>query len=195
MEWYYANESDQQISFAEQDFKGLIDKGAIKSDTLVWNSSMTDWKEASLVQPALFGSQGSQVSSSPTPNLSAQGPVAGPVPGQAPAGQAPPVAYYPPSQTDGLALASMICGIFAVLMICGYGIGIFPGIAAIICGSKSKKNIANGGPPGGDGMATAGLVMGWVGSAISLLFLLFLIGMIVFSIATTATMDIPSVEP
>ena len=149
MEWYYADESDQQIAFQEEDFKSLIEVGTIKPDTLVWNSTMTDWKAASITQPALFGMPAAPAN----------------------VATAPPNYYGgPPRATDGLALASMICGIFAILMTCAYGIGAFPGIAAIICGHMSRKKVANGGPADGAGMATAGLIMGYIGTIVGILF-------------------------
>lgn len=173
MEWYYADESDQQIPFQEENFKSLIEMGNIKPDTLVWNSSMPDWKKASLVQPMLFNP--AEVSAAPP---------AGP---SAPPMNVPP-SYQAPAQqgADGLGIASMVCGILAILMSCGYGIGLFPGIAAIICGHMSRKKMLEGGPTGGSSITMAGLVMGYIGSAISLIMGIVMIAAIIFAISSEA---------
>ncbi|MCZ2837852.1 DUF4190 domain-containing protein [Modestobacter sp. VKM Ac-2985] len=89
------------------------------------------------------------------------GPPYGPPPGPpygppgAPYGP-PPYGYgYPPPQrTNGLAIASMVLGIVWL-----YWIG---SILALVFGYVAKKQIRERGE-GGDGMATAGIVLGWVG--------------------------------
>jgi len=73
-------------------------------------------------------------------------------PGTAAPGPAPSLA---PEQTSGKALASMITGIFGLLFF-------FPAIAAIILGHMSRSEIRHSnGRLKGNGMATAGLVMGY----------------------------------
>lgn len=168
MEWYYADDSDQQVAFQEEDFRSLVEIGTIKPDTLVWNATMTDWKQASMTQPALFGMPAAPAS----------------------VATAPPNYYGgPPRSTDGLALASMICGIFSILMTCAYGIGAFPGIAAIICGHMSRKKVANGGPADGAGMATAGLIMGYIGTIVGILFILGMVGFFAFAITQEGSFE------
>ena len=72
----------------------------------------------------------------------------------------PPVPYVGAGETSGKALASMVTGIFGLLL--------FPiGIAAIILGHMSRTEIRkSNGRLKGDGMATAGLVMGYGAFAI-----------------------------
>ena len=43
MQWYYASGSEQVGPVSESELLNLVDKGTIDTDTLVWNSSMTDW--------------------------------------------------------------------------------------------------------------------------------------------------------
>src|ERR1700757_1123111 len=64
-------------------------------------------------------------------------------------------------QTDGKATASLIFGILSLLCF-----SILAGIPAIILGHMSKANIRRSmGRLKGDGMATAGLVMGYISAA------------------------------
>ncbi|HYU47011.1 MAG TPA: DUF4190 domain-containing protein [Terriglobales bacterium] len=66
-----------------------------------------------------------------------------------------PAAYPVAEQTSGKALASMITGIFGLLLF-------LPAIAAIILGHISRSEIRkSNGRLKGNGMATAGLVMGY----------------------------------
>jgi hypothetical protein len=68
--------------------------------------------------------------------------------------------------TNGKAIASMVLGI---LCLCGIG-----SILALVFGYGAKGEIeASNGTQGGGGMATAGIVLGWVGIAIVLAYVLF----------------------
>ena len=62
--------------------------------------------------------------------------------------------YPPPRRTNGLAIASMVLGILWL-----YWIG---SILALVFGYTAKKQIRERGEAGG-GMATAGIVLGWIG--------------------------------
>lgn len=65
----------------------------------------------------------------------------------------------------------MILGILSILCC-----GLFAGIPAIILSTIAKKEIAeSGGRQGGSGMATAGLILGIVSIAFSLIYILLLI--------------------
>jgi len=69
--------------------------------------------------------------------------------------QPPPAPYPVAEETSGKARASMITGIFGLLFF-------FPAIAAIILGHMSRSEIrSSNGRLTGNGMATAGLVMGY----------------------------------
>ncbi len=76
--------------------------------------------------------------------------------------------YYPlPPEPKGLSIASLCSGIVVYL---GFGVFILPQIAAIILGHLALRR-----EPAGRGMAIAGLVLGYVGLAITIL----IIGLIV----------------
>jgi hypothetical protein len=63
--------------------------------------------------------------------------------------------------TNGLAIASMVCGILGVVT-CYFG-GLF-GLPAVICGHMAISAIRQSPlPMGGRGMAIAGLVTGYLG--------------------------------
>lgn len=66
----------------------------------------------------------------------------------------PPYYYRPPQRTNGLAVASLVLGILWI-----YWIG---SILALVFGYVARKQIRER-QESGDGMAIAGIVLGWVG--------------------------------
>jgi hypothetical protein len=83
-----------------------------------------------------------------------------------PAPPPPPVPYgYPPPETNGLAIASLTAGIL--------WLGWLGSIAAVIFGHVALAQIKrSGGREGGQGLAVAGLVLGWFGVGTLLLVVL-----------------------
>lgn len=76
-----------------------------------------------------------------------------------------PQALYGPPPTDGQATASMIFGILGLT--CFWGVA---GIPAVILGHISRANIRrSAGQYGGAGMATAGLIMGYISIGLAVL--------------------------
>jgi len=71
-------------------------------------------------------------------------------------------------RTNSLAIAALCCGVGQVLA------GPFAGIPAIVLGAMSLRQIRESGEDG-RGMATTGLVLGVVGTALSLLVLVFVV--------------------
>ncbi|HWH34164.1 MAG TPA: DUF4190 domain-containing protein, partial [Acidimicrobiales bacterium] len=84
----------------------------------------------------------------------------GPPPGQwgyGPGGPGGPVpGYGPPQSTNGLAIASLVLGILWI-----YWIG---SVLALVFGYVAKTQIKQRNQAG-NGLATAGIVLGWVGIA------------------------------
>jgi Domain of unknown function (DUF4190) len=76
-------------------------------------------------------------------------------PGGYPPGQYPPQFYAQPRKTNSLALTSMI------VSICSVALCPIVGIVGAIMGHKAKAQIRATGEDG-DGMATAGIIVGWV---------------------------------
>lgn len=98
---------------------------------------------------------------------------------QYPAGYPAPAGYptpaYPPGYgypaappQSGLAVASLVVSIVAVLGLCGYGLGGYLGIVGAILGHVAKRQIRERGESGG-GMATAGIIIGWITTGIAVL--------------------------
>jgi hypothetical protein len=102
-----------------------------------------------------------------------------PAPVSTPAAPPPPAAVYasrvPTPATSGLAIASLVLGIGGLTLLPLIG-----SIAAIILGYMARSDIRK--RPGevtGDGLAMAGLVMGWIAVGLSILGLLAGTGLLV----------------
>lgn len=94
--------------------------------------------------------------------------------------QPPPMMnpYAQPPRTHGLAIASMICGILAIIPGCCCGLfGIPLSIAALVMGIVSISQInASQGQVGGKGMAIAGTICGGVAIAGNIMGMMFNVG-------------------
>jgi|JI10StandDraft_1071094.scaffolds.fasta_scaffold48230_3 hypothetical protein len=44
MDWYYSDGQERKGPVGDEEFQRLVQQGIIKSQTLVWNESMSDWK-------------------------------------------------------------------------------------------------------------------------------------------------------
>lgn len=102
----------------------------------------------------------------PTQTPFGGGPTPGPeAPSNYPPGysqQPPPYGQFPyqagPVPTNGLAVASLVLGILWI-----WWIG---SILALLLGYAARRQIiASNGAEGGDGLALAGIVLGWIGAA------------------------------
>lgn len=110
-----------------------------------------------------------------------------PPPPPPPAPPAPPAYGYPPvpppvpygaapikPKANGMATASMILGILAVTLgLCLWFFPVLP-ILAVVFGHIAMKQIRLQGT-GGRGMAIAGLVMGYIGIAVTVLLIIFMV--------------------
>ena len=77
-----------------------------------------------------------------------------------------------PAQPKALSIASLCCGIAALV---GFGFFLLPQIAAVILGHMALSR-----EPAGRGMAIAGLVLGYVGVALTIL-VIVIFGIVVSS--------------
>lgn len=85
----------------------------------------------------------------------------------------PSTGYPPPGRTSGLAVASMVCGICGILWTMGLS-----GIVGLFLGYSARKQI-RAERRSGSGMATAGIVMGWICVALWALFIIVIISVLV----------------
>ena len=89
----------------------------------------------------------------------------------------PVVAPAPMKRTDGQAVAALVLGILGFV-----GCPIIPSIIAIVLGTQSRKKIQADPTLEGEGMAKAGVILGWVGIGLTAAGLLFvLLGLALFS--------------
>ena len=93
----------------------------------------------------------------------------GAAPAPAPAPTRPPGATGAAAGgTNGLAVASLVCGILSFL-----GLSCLTGLPAVICGHMAVSRIKSGRATTGRGMANAGLVLGYLALVITIALLLF----------------------
>jgi hypothetical protein len=150
-----------------------------------WSDPSWPAAEQAYVDPAYGGqayggpAYGGQAYGSPTyPGYPASGP---PV-------SAPGYGYgYPvvARRTNGLAVASLVVSIVSLVILLGG-----PGIIGAIMGHVARRQIRQRGDDG-DGMALAGIIVGWIGFAIAALFIAFFI----FVIAAASTLPDTSPAP
>ena len=95
-------------------------------------------------------------------------------------GQYPGGGYPQTPKNNGMAITALILGI--VGLFCWIG-----SIPAVIFGYLGRRQIKeSGGTQTGDGMAMAGIVMGWIGVAILILYLILLaVGAATFTFETS----------
>jgi hypothetical protein len=158
-QWYYGSSAGQTGPVEEGELRALVASGGVGPETLVWRDGMKEWQPLQSM-PEL---QGNFVNPYVAPGPGAY------VPGY----------YQPVAPTCGLAIASMICGIVGIVTC--YFAGLL-GVPAVICGHLAIARI-NGSPVpmAGRGMAIAGLILGYLGIAMSVAAVAFFVFAISFS--------------
>jgi hypothetical protein len=79
-------------------------------------------------------------------------------------------------RTSGYAIASLILGIAGFFVF-----PIVPSILAVVFGQKAREELRRDTTLGGEGLATAGIVLGWVGIALVAIVLLFVLLLVVLA--------------
>jgi len=72
-----------------------------------------------------------------------------------------PYGYSPPKTTSGLAVASMVTSIVGAATLFCWGLGGIIGLVGAILGHVARRKIRTSGEAG-DGMALAGIIVGWI---------------------------------
>ncbi|HEY3010952.1 MAG TPA: DUF4190 domain-containing protein [Micromonosporaceae bacterium] len=97
-----------------------------------------------------------------------------------------PVAAPP---TNGLAIASMVVSIVSVAPgLCAYGLGGYLGAVGAILGHVARRRIRERGE-GGDGMALAGIIVGWIATGLAVLATIAIVIFIVWAANHPSTID------
>ena len=172
MNWYYAKNGAQQGPISLEDMKSRIAMGELSTTDLAWREGMSDWMpvgdipELKAEPPSAPEERGFPAAPAATPTATvAPAPAASSEPYRTPsaAPSVQPVSYgQPPSQ--GLAIASLICGIVSLIGCCIWFVTLPLGLVAMVLGfvalSKVKSDPAR---YAGKGMARAGIVTGILG--------------------------------
>lgn len=129
--------------------------GRVKDHDLLWREGMESWVPASEVlevQRAVADARFAQT---------------------APPGAITPAMAQRVMPTNGMAIASMVLGICSFVL----GSMVLTGLPAVICGHIARRQIRESSHPmGGDGMAMAGLILGYM----AIIFTVGLVGFFVF---------------
>ena len=138
--WYYAQHGQQIGPVSKEELQGLLRSQTLPVTVNVWTEGMPVWQQANLVPELISGVHG--------------GLVPHPVPG----------AYVPPvvMPTNAMAITSMVLGLRGIFVL-----GPLGSIPAIICGHMARRQIQDSnGQQQGDGMALAGLITGYIITAL-----------------------------
>ena len=167
--WYYVQNGQQAGPVAREELQGYFQSQSLPVTTSVWCDGMPTWLPANQVPELMSGVAGGYLPQ--------------PAPG------APYAAVYAPP-TNSMALTSMILGLLGLL-----GFSILTSIPAIVCGHIARRQIRNSPTmQSGDGMATAGLITGYLVTVLSVVFIAFMIFFIVMVMeaATSSPTSHPS---
>jgi len=160
--WYYAKAGREVGPLFFGDLRNLALRGELSYNDCVWAEGMSEWMEAFSI-PGLFSDQEFSGLAKHTGRYGAR-------PGSEP-------------RAGPMAMASLICGIL--------GVTICPGIAslpALACSHLALQQIREqGNLAGGQGVTKAGMILGYVGLGLGLLF--FLTGFVLAVLSLFADPD------
>jgi hypothetical protein len=100
-------------------------------------------------------------------------------------------AAYPVPKTNGMAIASMVVSIVGIALLVCYGIGGLPGLVGAILGHVAKRQIRDR-QESGDGMALAGIIVGWIAFGLAVLFVGVIAALFISIANSTPTTDFDS---
>lgn len=76
--------------------------------------------------------------------------------------------YAPPRRTEGLAIGSLVVSCVGVLGLCFWSVGGLLGFVGAILGHVARRRIRDSGADG-SGLALAGIIVGWICTAIAVI--------------------------
>jgi hypothetical protein len=91
------------------------------------------------------------------------------------------VPVMPQQKTNGMAIGSMVVSIVALPLVACYGVGGLIGVVGAILGHVARRQIRNN-KDSGDGMAIAGIVIGWISLVLGVVVLGFIVAFFVYAI-------------
>ena len=160
-QWYSGRDGQQYGPFEEAQMKSMVADGRVLSTDLVWCEGMPQWVPAASV-PELFGSEGLAPDADRRPGFQQQGIRAQPL-------DYGGGVYSAAESFRGQAQTAMILSLVGILCI-----RIICGPLAIVFASLALSGMKRSGNEDGKGMAKAGLIIGIIDVALSLLsFLVF----------------------
>ncbi len=95
-----------------------------------------------------------------------------------------------PTHTNGMSIAAMVVSLVGAAGLICYGFGGLLGIVGAILGHVARKQIRERGE-GGDGMALAGIIVGWIATALAVIIGTLIIVLVVWTVQNAPT-DSPS---
>ena len=169
--FFYSPDSAQQLGpLSADDLKAA----GVTSSTLVWREGMGQWEPAGDVVELKYLFIGVYNASAPIA-------VTDSITTPRPALYRPEVAYEAPrtiQNINGMAVASFILGLLGLVGLCVYGFGVVLSILAVVLGHMSRAQIRRNADDG-DGLAVAGLVLGYVAIGIIAVGLLLIVGVFI----------------
>jgi hypothetical protein len=156
MGYFIANDGAQQGPFELAD----LPAHGLRADSLIWAEGMPDWQRAAEVPDIAALLSRSTTTSGPVRLQPLQNEV---------------LPYGTNQPSNGMAVASLVLGICAIPMTCFHGIGVIPGILAIVFGFIARARVKRGEAQFGAGMALAGIICGFVPIVLILVALAFVL--------------------
>ena len=152
MEYYIARDGQQSGPFSQEEVRRKLASGEISLTDRGWQEGMAEWMPLATF-PMLVASS--------TPVLVPMG----------------GTMMYQPVSTSGMAVASLVLGIISITLF-----PILPSVLAVIFGHAARSSIRQSqGRLVGDGLAVAGLVLGYLG--VGILVAMFVMGVFGFAAA------------
>ena len=171
MEYYYAVDDLQQGPVSLEELQRLVAEGRVAPTDLGWHQGLGDWMPVASILGIPATAQSPDPSILPgTTTPVAPGESTNPYHVQPAAAGAAMGVPGQVQRTSGLAIASLACGVLAFICFIPISIG------GVICGHMALSEIKKSeGYVAGKGLAVAGLVVSYIGVAITVFAVLFLI--------------------